>query len=182
MPTAVLGVERCVGVAGGELPSMLRAKGLSRPAAAEALMPSGLGSGLDTTLISTSASEEDMFVSLFVCLFMFVTVNVTCSNICTSLSFPRSLFFFVAFFLNRHAVLAQVANRETSAPFDQRFAFKFKCFLLTGSKSSLPLDDDDDAPLLLPLPSLSFSHSRSTSLPLSLSLCACCFALSVWRV
>lgn len=74
MPTAVLGVERCVGVAGGELPSMLRAKGLSRPAAAaaEELMPSGLGSGLDTTLISTSASEEDMFVCLLVCLFVYL--------------------------------------------------------------------------------------------------------------
>lgn len=95
-----------------------------------------------------------------------------------------------AFFLNRHAVLAQVANRETSAPFDQRFAFKFKCFLLTGSKSSLPRDDDDDdddAPLLLPLPlrlrypspTLALPHSLSLALSLSvlavsLSVCGVC--------
>lgn len=39
--------------------------------------------------------------------------------------------------------VAQVAT-ETSAPFDQRFAFKFKCFLLTGSKSSMPTDDASD--------------------------------------
>lgn len=109
--------------------------------------------------------------------------------------FALHLAFFVhssscfAFFLNRHAVLAQVANRETSAPFDQRFAFKFKCFLLTGSKSSLPLDDDDDddAPLLLPLPlrlrypspTLALPHSLSLALSLSLcllfrSLCVAC--------
>lgn len=61
VPAAVFGVlERCVGVAGGELPSAERAGerasiGLSRAAA-----PKGLGSGLETTLISTSASEEDM--------------------------------------------------------------------------------------------------------------------------
>lgn len=95
-----------------------------------------------------------------------------------------------AFFLNRHAVLAQVANRETSAPFDQRFAFKFKCFLLTGSKSSLPRDDDDDdaPPLLLPLPlrlrypsptltlphSLSLALSLSVVLAVSLSVCGVC--------
>lgn len=95
-----------------------------------------------------------------------------------------------AFFLNRHAVLAQVANRETSAPFDQRFAFKFKCFLLTGSKSSLPRDDDDDdAPLLLlplplrlryPSPTLALPHSLSLALSLSvvlavsLSVCGVC--------
>lgn len=108
--------------------------------------------------------------------------------------FALHLAFFVhssscfAFFLNRHAVLAQVANRETSAPFDQRFAFKFKCFLLTGSKSSLPRDDDDDAPLLLPLPlrlrypsptlalphSLSLALSLSVVLAVSLSVCGVC--------
>lgn len=59
VPAAVFGVERCVGVAGGELPSMERAEGLSRPLLMPAA-PNGLGSGLDTTLISTSASEEDI--------------------------------------------------------------------------------------------------------------------------
>lgn len=82
-------------------------------------------------------------------------------------------------FLTVTLFLLRWQNRETSAPFDQRFAFKFKCFLLTGSKSSLPLDDDDDAPLLLllllPLPTLSFSHS----LPLSLCVLAVSFTLSL---
>lgn len=127
-----------------------------------------------------NANIDFGFRGRHVCLFIFITVNVTCSNICTSLCFHSSSL--LLSFLTVTLFLLRWQNRETSAPFDQRFAFKFKCFLLTGSKSSLPLDDD--APLLLlllplPLPTLSFSHSRSASLPLSVSVLVVSFTRSL---
>lgn len=56
----------------------------------------------------------------------------------------------------------QVAT-DTSAPFDQRFAFKFKCFLLTNAKSSTRLPAY-----------LSFSFARLNSLPHSHSIAGMC--------
>jgi len=69
--------------------------------------------------------------------------------------------------------VAQVAT-ETSAPFDQRFAFKFKCFLLTGSKSSMPTDYCLPASLSLSLSlSLLLLFAVSLSRMRCPSLCVC---------